>query len=106
MQVTPTLYIMWRSAGNDDKESIEFKSDELSVDEESVRSVKWCIDGATGTVCLCADPKADTKKAKADEAGAVVPEATVNRRRRRPSSTRLSGSSSPSRPTSGWRRIS
>ena len=40
MQETPTQYIMWRFAGNDDKESIEFKSDELSVDEESARSVK------------------------------------------------------------------
>ena len=30
---TPTQYIMWRFAGNDDKESIEFKSDELFVDE-------------------------------------------------------------------------
>merc|ERR1711870_160548 len=29
----PTQYIMWRFAGNDDKESIEFKSTELSVDE-------------------------------------------------------------------------
>eukprot|EP00971_Amphidinium_carterae_P000901 17504-Amphidinium_carterae.1 len=30
MQETPTQYIMWRFAGNDDKESIEFKSQELS----------------------------------------------------------------------------
>ena len=37
MQETPTQYIMWRFAGNDDKESIEFKSDELSVEEESAR---------------------------------------------------------------------
>merc|ERR1719502_1234941 len=34
MQSTPTQYIMWRFAGNDDKESIEFKSASLSVDEE------------------------------------------------------------------------
>ena len=38
MQETPTQYIMWRFAGNDDKKSIEFKSDELSVDE-GVRSL-------------------------------------------------------------------
>ena len=37
----------------------------------------------TGSVRPCTDPK-DAKKEKADEAGAVVPEATVNRRRRRP----------------------
>merc|ERR1711998_514070 len=58
MQSTPTEYIMWRFAGNDDKESIEFKSSELSVDEESARAVKWCKD-ATGSVRLCTDPKED-----------------------------------------------
>ena len=87
MQETPTQYIMWRFAGNDDKESIEFKSDELSVDEESARSVKWCIDGVTGSVRPCTDPKSDAKKAKADEAGAVVPEATVNRRQKKKEKT-------------------
>merc|ERR1712070_927011 len=35
MQKTPTEYIMWRFAGNDDKESLEFATDKLSVDEES-----------------------------------------------------------------------
>ena len=39
MKETPTQYMVWRSAGNDDKESIEFKSDELSVDELSAR--RW-----------------------------------------------------------------
>ena len=57
MQETPTLYILWRFAGNDDKESIVFMSDDLSVDEEFVRSVKWRIAGAIGSVCLCTDPK-------------------------------------------------
>ena len=47
MQETPTLYIIWRFAGNGDKESIEFKSDELSVDEESGRSAKLGIGGGT-----------------------------------------------------------
>merc|ERR1739838_412080 len=50
MQETPTEYIMWRFAGNDDKESLEFKSQELSVDEEKAREQKWCIDGVTGNV--------------------------------------------------------
>ena len=50
MQETPAQYIMWRFAGNDDKESIEFKSDELFVDEVSARSVKWYIGGVTGNV--------------------------------------------------------
>merc|ERR1712029_653653 len=54
MQSTPTDYIMWRFAGNDDKESLEFKSQELSVDEEAARAAKWCVDGITGDVRLCA----------------------------------------------------
>ena len=67
MQETPTQYTMWRFAGNDHKESIEFKSDELSVDEESARSVKWGIDGVTGSVRPCTDPKGDAKKDKTFE---------------------------------------
>merc|ERR1719181_1586872 len=35
MTRTATEYIMWRFAGNDDKESVEFKTSELSVDEET-----------------------------------------------------------------------
>merc|ERR1719272_406757 len=67
MTETPTQYIMWRFAGDDDKESIEFKSAKLSVDEEAARAQKWCIDGVTGAVRLCIDPKEDAKKAKQDE---------------------------------------
>merc|ERR1711981_979215 len=77
MNKTPLQYIMWRFAGNDDKESLEFKTTELSVDEESARAQKWCIDSVTGSVRRCTDPKEDAKKAKQDEVGAVVPEATV-----------------------------
>merc|ERR1712134_90772 len=50
MTSTPTQYLMWRFAGNDDKESLEFKSTELSVDEEKARAAKWCIDGVSGSV--------------------------------------------------------
>ena len=57
MQETPMLYILWRCAGNDDKESIVFMSDDLSVDEEFVRSVKWRIAGAIDSVCPCTDSK-------------------------------------------------
>merc|ERR1712232_214775 len=87
MQTTPTQYIMWRFAGNDDKESIEFKSQELSVDEEKARAQKWCIDGATGDVRMCTDPKEDAKKAKADEGNAVVPDAVVNRKQKKKEKT-------------------
>merc|ERR1712013_952183 len=87
MQETPTQYIMWRFAGNDDKESLEFKSTELSVDEEKARAAKWCIDGVTGNVRRCVDPKEDAKKAKQDEAGAVIPDAIVNRRQKKKEKT-------------------
>merc|ERR1712241_328729 len=87
MQLTPTEYIMWRFAGNDDKESLEFKSTELSVDEEKARATKWCIDNTTGDVRRCTDPKEDPKKAKQDEAGAVVPDAVLNRRQKKKEKT-------------------
>merc|ERR1711884_698045 len=78
---------MWRFAGNDDKESIEFKSAGLSVDEEAARAMEWCIDNVSGNVRRCVDPKEDAKKAKADEAGAVVPDAVVNRRQKKKEKT-------------------
>merc|ERR1711968_113962 len=78
---------MWRFAGNDDKESLEFKSQELSVDEEQARAVKWCIDSATGIVRKCMNPNEDAKKAKADEANAVVPDAVLNRRQKKKEKT-------------------
>merc|ERR1712217_637782 len=87
MQRTPTDYIMWRFAGNDDKESLEFKSTELSVDEEKARATKWCIDGVTGNVRRCTDPKEDAKKAKLDESNAVIPDAVLNRRQKKKEKT-------------------
>merc|ERR1739838_1229185 len=87
MTRTATDYIMWRFAGNDDKESLEFKSTELSVDEEAARATKWCVDSTTGGVRRCTDPKEDPKKAKQDEAGAVVPDAVVNRRQKKKEKT-------------------
>merc|ERR1712038_1978259 len=87
MDKTPTQYIMWRFAGNDDQESIEFKSDKLSVDEEEARKVQWCIDGVTGGVRPCTSPKEDAKKAKQDEANAVVPQAIFNRRQKKKEKT-------------------
>merc|ERR1711988_1647619 len=87
MDKTPTQYIMWRFAGNDDQESLEFKSDKLTVDEEEARKVQWCIDGVTGGVRPCTNPKEDPKKAKQDEANAVVPYAVVNRRQKKKEKT-------------------
>merc|ERR1719168_388980 len=87
MQETPTQYIMWRFAGNDDKESIEFKTQELSVDEAAAQGQPWCIDAASGEVRRCTSPKEDPKKAKQDEAGAVVPDAVLNRRQKKKEKT-------------------
>jgi len=87
MQETPTQYIMWRFAGNDDKESIEFKTDTLSVDEEAARKAPWCIDAVSGGVRRCTDPKEDAKKAKQDENNAVVPDAVLNRRQKKKEKT-------------------
>merc|ERR1711871_1480914 len=80
MDKTPAQYIMWRFAGNDDKESLEFKSDTLSVDEEAARAQKWCVDSATGNVRRVTDPKEDAKKAKQDEANVLEVNGIVNRR--------------------------
>merc|ERR1719223_1573782 len=87
MQETPTGYIMWRFAGNDDKESLEFKSTELSVDEEKARAQKWCIDSVNGNVRRCTDPKEDAKKAKQDESASVIPDAILNRRQKKKEKT-------------------
>merc|ERR1711904_360487 len=87
MDKTPTQYIMWRFAGNDDKERLEFKSDELSVDEEAARAQKWCIDGVTGNVRRVTSPKEDPKKAKQDEGAVVVPSAILNRRQKKKEKT-------------------
>merc|ERR1712216_21424 len=87
MQKTPTEYIMWRFAGNDDKESLEFKTTELSVDEEKARAQKWCIDAVTGTVRRVTNPKEDPKKAKQDENNVVIPDAILNRRQNKKEKT-------------------
>merc|ERR1719310_1012150 len=80
MDKTPAQYIMWRFAGNDDKESLEFKSSELSVDEQAAGAQKWCTDAVTGTVRKVTDPKEDAKKSKQDEANIVEVNGVVNRR--------------------------
>jgi elongation factor 3 len=80
MNETPAQYIMWRFAGNDDKESLEFKSDKLSVDEETARQQKWCTDAVNGGVRKVTDPKEDPKKAKQDENNIIEVNGVVNRK--------------------------
>jgi len=87
MDKTPTQYIMWRFAGNDDKESIDFKADALTVDEEAARSQNWCTDCQTGVVRLCCTVEQDAKKAKQDLNNIVVPDAVLNRRQRKKEKT-------------------
>merc|ERR1711871_469905 len=77
---TPMQYIMWRFAGNEDKESLEFKSDDVNVDEAAARAVNWCIDSTTGVPRPCRSALEDEKKAKQDLANVVVPDALLNRR--------------------------
>merc|ERR1712203_878307 len=50
-------------------------------------ATKWCVDSVSGGVRRCTDPKEDAKKAKADEAAAVVPEAILNRRQKKKEKT-------------------
>jgi elongation factor 3 len=76
---TPTEYIMWRFAGNDDQESLEFKNQEATESEEILQAVKWMIDPATQEVREC--DTTDTKEAKAERAKAVKPETILNRRK-------------------------
>eukprot|EP00812_Abedinium_dasypus_P005724 NODE_171_length_1898_cov_762.303310.p1 GENE.NODE_171_length_1898_cov_762.303310~~NODE_171_length_1898_cov_762.303310.p1 ORF type:complete len:449 (-),score=208.59 NODE_171_length_1898_cov_762.303310:534-1880(-) len=87
MESTPVQYIMWRFAGNDDKESVEFKAEDLSVDEEEARKMPWCFDLVNGGVRRCTNPKEDAKKAKADEANIVVPDAILTRRQKKKGKT-------------------
>merc|ERR1712137_1430999 len=51
------------------------------------RATKWCVDSVTGGVRRCTDPKEDAKKAKQDEANAVIPEAITNRRQKKKEKT-------------------
>jgi len=53
MDKTAVDYILWRFAGNDDRESLENQTKEVNVDEEALRAVKWCVDSKSGVVRKC-----------------------------------------------------
>merc|ERR1719456_344995 len=73
-RTTAVEYIMWRFAGNDDKESVEFKEDvPLSNEDEERQAVKWFLDAKQSYRLR----KCETKQ---EEAQAVVPEALMKRR--------------------------
>merc|ERR1712054_160171 len=56
-------------------------------DEEDAREKKWCIDAVTGEARRCITEKEDPKKAKQDEANAVVPDAVLNRKQKKKEKT-------------------
>merc|ERR1711957_658469 len=66
---------------------VEFKTDELSVDETAARERPWCIDGVTNEARLCITEKEDPKKAKQDLPNAVVPDAVLNRKQNKKEKT-------------------
>merc|ERR1712203_1008119 len=70
---TPVQYILWRFAGNDDRESLENQTKEINVDEEALRAVKWCVDSKSGVV----------RKVVIGEKGdvPVTPDCILNRRK-------------------------
>merc|ERR1719502_2520855 len=73
MDKTPVQYVLWRFAGNDDRESLENQTKEINVDEEALRAVKWCVDSKSGVVRKCVvGEKGDVP---------VVPDTILNRRK-------------------------
>lgn len=77
---TPCQYIMWRFAGNDDRESLEFKGDDITSSEGELRAVKWMID----PVRLSCRKVENEKEQKFS----VVPEAILNRRQNKKEKTK------------------
>lgn len=82
MTKTPVQYILWRFAGNEDKESEQFKGDVAILDEDEKRQgVKWFRDPKQSfRLRKCEDKK--------DEAFAVVPEALLKRRENKKEKTK------------------
>merc|ERR1719453_2364163 len=71
---TAVDYIMWRFAGNDDKESVEFKTDTpISNEEEEMQNTKWFLDPKHSYRLR----KCETKE---EEQLSVIPEALMKRR--------------------------
>jgi len=74
MTKTPVQYILWRFAGNEDKESEQFKGEVGIADEDEKRQgVQWFLDPKQSFRCRKCEQKEDFKLA-------VVPEALMKRR--------------------------
>merc|ERR1719191_1941265 len=82
MTKTPAQYIMWRFAGNDDQESLEFKEDVgLSVQEEEAQAQQWFLDPKQAFRLRKCETKEDAKLA-------VVPETLFKRRENKKEKTK------------------
>jgi len=76
---TAVEYILWRFAGADDRESLEYQSQEVNVDDEKLREQLWFICPKSLEVKKC--DMSDTAEAKKERAAKVVPEAVLNRQK-------------------------
>jgi elongation factor 3 len=82
MTKTPAQYIMWRFAGNDDQESLEFKDDVgISDEQEAAQAVQWYLDPAQAFRCRKCEKKEDEKHA-------VKPEVLLKRRENKKEKTK------------------
>merc|ERR1719456_976745 len=82
MTKTPAQYIMWRFAGNDDQESLEFKEEAgLSVAEEEAQAQQWFLDPKQAFRLRKCETKEDVKLA-------VVPETLFKRRENKKEKTK------------------
>ena len=71
--------------------------------------MEWFIDGVTGSVRPCTDPRSNAKKAEADVAVSVDLEAMVSRRQKKKEKAfeyEVKWQLKLIETTSGWRRIS
>jgi len=81
MTKTPAQYIMWRFAGNDDQESLEFKEDGITVEDEAAQAVQWYLDPKQSFRVR----KCETKE---EEKHAVKPETLLKRRENKKEKTK------------------
>merc|ERR1711998_512061 len=82
MTKTPVQYIMWRFAGNDDKESVDFKKGvDLSQAEEEAQAQAWFYDAKQNNRLR----KCETKE---EEKQAVKPESILKRRENKKEKTK------------------
>merc|ERR1712166_1448502 len=79
MDKTAVEYILWRFAGADDRESLENMNQENTEDDTKKRLQPWFIDPVSLDVKKC--DMTDTPLGKKERAGAIVPEAIINRQK-------------------------